>query len=72
MLGFAIEEMTDSKLDIKIGRVLLTLAIKPWLVPQMLRLAKNSRKAGKILVMIIAATLKPCRSGRNEDLGINR
>jgi len=57
-LGFTIEELTDGKMNIKIGKVFLTLARKPWIVPQMLRLAKNSRKAGKNLAVVIAATLE--------------
>ena len=57
-LGFAIEELTDRKLEINIGKVLLTLARKPWIVPQLLRLARNTRKAGRYLALVIAATLE--------------
>lgn len=57
-LGFTIEEITDSSLDIRIGKVLLTVARKPWIVPQLLRLAKNSRRAGTNLAVALKELLE--------------
>ena len=53
-LGFSIEEITDSTLQIRIGNLLRTAVRKPWIVPQLMRLARNSRRAG----VNLAATLK--------------
>ncbi|HEX2769348.1 MAG TPA: 5'-methylthioadenosine/S-adenosylhomocysteine nucleosidase, partial [Geobacteraceae bacterium] len=52
-LEFAIEEFTDRELNIRVGEVLLTVAKKPWIVPQLLRLAKNSRIAGDNLAAVL-------------------
>jgi len=57
-LGFSISELTDGRMKLRIGRVLLTVAKKPWIIPQMLRLAKNSRKAGENLARAIAVMLE--------------
>lgn len=48
-LDFSIAEFTDPELNIRISRVLLTLARKPWILPQLIRLARNSRIAGETL-----------------------
>lgn len=59
-LGFSISEFTDPELNVSISRVLLTLARKPWILPQLVRLARNSRVAGKRLadgVMSVLETL---------------
>ena len=53
-LGFSIEEITDSTLRVSIGNLLLTVVRKPWIVPQLMRLAQNSRLAG----VNLAAALK--------------
>ena len=45
-LGFTIEEITDSALQVRLGKVLITMARKPWIIPQLMRLAQNSRLAG--------------------------
>ncbi len=66
-LGFSISDLTDDRLRIKIGKVLLTLARKPWIVGQMLRLAKNSRLAGENLTLAIAALLED-----TDDLPLKR
>jgi adenosylhomocysteine nucleosidase len=44
-LGFSLEEFTDSHLRIRPHRVALTLLRKPWILPQLVRLARNSRIA---------------------------
>jgi adenosylhomocysteine nucleosidase len=57
-LGFSIGELTDNKMKIRIGKALLTVARKPWIIPQLLRLAKNSRKAGENLALAITVLLE--------------
>lgn len=57
-LGFGIEEFCDAELDVRISRVLLTLARKPWILPQLLRLARNSRIAGEHLADGVMALLE--------------
>jgi len=57
-LGFSISELTDARMRIRIGKVLKTVAGKPWIIAQMLRLAKNSGKAGKNLALAIAVLLE--------------
>lgn len=45
-LGFSLEEFCDSGMRrIRPGRVLLTILRKPWIVPQLFRLSRSSRKA---------------------------
>jgi adenosylhomocysteine nucleosidase len=48
-LGFSLEEFCDSELRISIARVMRTVAAKPWIIPQLIRLAGNSKRAGKSL-----------------------
>jgi len=57
-LGFSIDELTDSSMKLRFGKVLLTVARKPRIIPQMLRLAKNSRAAGESLALAVAALLE--------------
>jgi adenosylhomocysteine nucleosidase len=57
-LGFSISELTDARMRIRIGKVLKTVAGKPWIIAQMLRLAKNSGKAGKNLALALAVLLE--------------
>jgi len=57
-LGFAIEEFFDRNLNIRVGKVLLTLARKPWIIPQLLRLAKNSRIAGENLASVLTVLME--------------
>lgn len=45
-LGFSIEEISDSACRVSIPKVLGTVVRKPWIVPQIVRLARNSRHAG--------------------------
>jgi len=53
-LGFTIEEITDSNFQVSIGNLLMTAVRKPWIIPQLMRLAQNSRRAG----VNLAAALK--------------
>ena len=57
-LGFSLDELTDSELNVRIGRVLWTVARKPWIVPQLVRLARNSRLAGENLADGIGVVLR--------------
>jgi len=57
-LKFAIEEFTDRELNFRVGKVLLTVAKKPWIVPQLLRLARNSRTAGENLASVLMTLLE--------------
>lgn len=59
-LGFSIDEFCDKELNIRIWRVLWTVAKKPWIIPQLVRLARNSKLAGERLAeatMILLARL---------------
>ena len=44
-LGFSLDEFCDDRMRIRIPRVLLTIARKPRIIPQLIRLARNSRVA---------------------------
>lgn len=48
-LGFSLDEFCDSSLRIRPGRVLLTILRKPRIIPQLIRLAGNSRRAARSL-----------------------
>ena len=45
-------------MNIRLGKVLWTVAKKPWIVPQLLRLSGNSRIAEKSLATALAALLE--------------
>lgn len=48
-LGFSLDEFCDEQMRIRIPRVLLTIARKPRIIPQLIRLARNSRIAAASL-----------------------
>lgn len=48
-LGFSLEEFCDAELRIRLPRVLVTVLRKPWIIPQLIRLAGNTRRAGESL-----------------------
>lgn len=48
-LGFGIDEFCDKDLNLRIWRVMWTVARKPLVIPQLARLARNSRLAGERL-----------------------
>jgi len=52
-LGFSLEEFTDRNLRIRPHRVALTILRKPWIMPQLVRLARNSRIAADSLSQAI-------------------
>lgn len=57
-LGFSIEEFCDAGLNLNPWRVAWTVAKKPYLVPQLIRLAGNSRRAGKRLALAVELALQ--------------
>jgi len=57
-LGFSISELTDAEMKLRVGKVLLTVARKPRIIPQMLRLAQNSKKAAQNLALALAVLLE--------------
>jgi adenosylhomocysteine nucleosidase len=54
-LGFSIDELTDREMNVSLGKVLVTVAKRPAIVPQLLRLARNSRLAGESLAGAVHA-----------------
>jgi len=56
-LGFNISEFTDSGMTIRIHKILGTIIRKPRIIPQLLRLAGNSRIAGRNLAAAIRELL---------------
>lgn len=57
-LAFSLDEFTDSEMAIRPLKVLATIACKPWIIPQLLRLARNSRAAGKRLAGGVLASVE--------------
>ncbi|MGD0586340.1 MAG: hypothetical protein ABSA86_11300 [Oryzomonas sp.] len=56
-LGFSLEEFTDNHLRIRPHRVALTILRRPWIIPQLIRLARNSRIAADSLSHAVARLL---------------
>lgn len=56
-LGFTIDEFTDREMRIRVWKVLITIAKKPWIVPQLVRLAKNARLAGQNLALAVRSAI---------------
>lgn len=56
-LGFDIAEICDSQLNLSPWRLMLTLAKRPALVPQLIRLARNSKVAGENLALGVELAL---------------
>jgi adenosylhomocysteine nucleosidase len=50
-LGFSLDELCDGQMRIRIPRVLFTIARKPRIIPQLIRLARNSRIAAASLTV---------------------
>ena len=57
-LGFSIGEFTDREMNIQAWKVLRTVAVKPRIIPQLFRLARNSKKAGDNLAVALVALLE--------------
>lgn len=56
-LGFAITDFTDKELRIRVHRVLWSVLRRPWLIPQLVRLAGNSRRAADNLARAVACVI---------------
>lgn len=56
-LGFSLEEFCDRELRISLPRILGCIARKPRIIPQLLKLAGNSKKAGKNLALCVELAL---------------
>jgi adenosylhomocysteine nucleosidase len=56
-LEFNITGFTDRNMNIKVHRVLWSLTRRPWLVPQLMRLARNSKRAGGNLARVVEILL---------------
>ncbi len=56
-LSFSIDEFTGPDMAISPLKVMATIVRKPWIIPQLLRLARNSRIAGKRLAQGVLTTL---------------
>ncbi len=52
-LLFSLDEITDRDLKVRIGKVLIAIAKKPRILPQLLRLAKNAKLAGNNLALVL-------------------
>ena len=57
-LDFSIMELTDREMRISVRKVLWTVARKPRIIPQLVRLGKNSRLAGENLAVVVLAVLE--------------
>jgi adenosylhomocysteine nucleosidase len=57
-LGFKIEEFTDQEMNIRQWKVVLTMARKPWIIPQLVRLARNSKRAGENMAFAVTALIE--------------
>jgi adenosylhomocysteine nucleosidase len=60
-LGFSLDEFCDRQMRIRIPRVLLTIIRKPHIVPQLIRLSRNSRVAGASLTQVMERFLAVVR-----------
>ena len=56
-LGFAITDFTDAEMNVKISRVLATVAKNPRIIPQLLRLARNTSVAGRNLAEAVTSAV---------------
>jgi adenosylhomocysteine nucleosidase len=57
-LGFSLEEFCDHELRIRVPRVLKTIVIKPWIIPQLIRLSGNTKRAGESLALGVELALR--------------
>jgi len=57
-LDFSLDRFTDDEMNIRISRVLGTVVRTPRIIPQLIRLAVNSRIAGRNLAVSVKAILE--------------
>lgn len=51
-LGFSMDEFMDSSMQVSVRKVFLTVAHRPWIIPQLCRLYRNTDRAGKNLALV--------------------
>ena len=51
-LGFTMDEFMDCSMRVSVFKVIMTVARKPWIIPQLYRLSRNTRKAGQNLSLV--------------------
>jgi len=51
-LGFTMDEFMDRSMQVSVLKVFMTVARKPWIIPQLYRLSRNTRKAGRNLSLV--------------------
>jgi len=56
-LSFSLDEFTDNQMTIRPSRVLGTILRKPWIIPQLMRLASNGRNAARTLATALTAVV---------------
>ncbi len=71
-LEFCLERFMDREMNIRISRVLLTIASRPGILPQLIRLAGNSRSAGRNLAVALEEVVRwePSLPGHQTPAGI--
>ncbi len=57
-LAFTVAEFCDANLQIRPLKVLFTILKRPWIIPQLIRLARNSRVAAEALAAAITGYLE--------------
>jgi adenosylhomocysteine nucleosidase len=57
-LDFSLDQFTDHDMNIRIHRVLGAIVRKPFIIPQLIRLAANSRIAGRNLAVSLKGILE--------------
>jgi len=57
-LDFSIADFTDREMRIRVWKVLWSLARKPWIIPQLVRLGRNSRLAGGNLATAVLSIIE--------------
>jgi adenosylhomocysteine nucleosidase len=63
-LGFSLEEFCDAELRISLPRIVRCIARKPWIIPQLVQLAGNSKRAGKNLALCVELALGVLATGK--------
>lgn len=51
-LGFSMDEFMDSTMQVSVAKVCMTVVRKPWIIPQLYRLYRNTDRAGKNLCTV--------------------
>lgn len=61
-LGFSLDEFCDDQMKVRIPRVLLTILRKPRIIPQLIRLSRNSGIAAAAMACAAVHFLAACQS----------